>query len=200
MKKGHLRIGTLYDFRDEERLGSEIGDKDEGTKTLTTDGYHLIDTKNSNTIPRWLEGYLDGAFKPVGDDARLQIHAQGGVRLRLTVRDRYVFCASFEFDSALIKNGEYDTCIEIFDPKSFFYTLSKKLKYNASYLAMGNCLYKPRIILGEQDQGQDPSFIKEDRYSYQKEFRAIWSANNSSIEPLFIEAKLARRFCRYKNT
>ncbi len=34
---GHLRIGTLRDFQNEEEYGTEIGDSGEGTKTLYED-------------------------------------------------------------------------------------------------------------------------------------------------------------------
>lgn len=150
MNHGLIRIGTLYDFRKEEKHGSEIGDKDEGTKTLATDGYHFLDTADKNTIPNWYEHQFSDSFK-LEEGARLQIHARDGVRLRLTVPDRYVFCASYEFDGGLIKNGEYDACIKIHNSVGFFDALSNKIKNRGAFLGMGKCTYRPRIILGEED-------------------------------------------------
>ena len=63
LRDGLIRIGTLYDFRDEEQHGSEIGDKDEGTKTLTTDGYHYLDTADKSTIPSWYFEHFSNSFK-----------------------------------------------------------------------------------------------------------------------------------------
>jgi hypothetical protein len=194
LKDGLIRIGTLYDFRDVEKHGAEIGDVDEGTKTLTTDGYHFIDTANQNTIPDWYRECFESSFK-VKDGGRLQIHAGKGVRLRLTVPDRYVFCASYEFDGGLIENGEYDACLKIINPMAFFLALSQKLKHRASWIGYGKCVYRPRIVLGDQDHGIEPSLIKEERYEYQKEIRAIWEARSETIEPIIIKAKKARFYC-----
>jgi hypothetical protein len=195
---GLIRIGTLYDFRQEEKHGTEIGDKDEGTKTLTTDGYHFIDTASPSTIPSWFSTNFSESFN-LRDGARLQIHARDGVRLRLTVPDRYVFCASREFDGALISKCEYECCIRINNPLGFFGALSRKLKHKATLLGVGVCTYRPRLILGHEDSGFEPSLIKEERYKYQNEVRAVWSANQSDITPVIIKAKKARHFCEIQD-
>ncbi len=196
-KHGELRIGTLYDFRNEEKHGSEIGDKDEGTKTLTTDGYHFIDTADSSTIPSWYAKGFNDSFKLV-DAARLQIHARDGVRVRLTIPDRYVFCMSDDYDSGLIENGGYSACIRIHNPGDFFAALSKEMRRKANWLGWGKCRYRPRLILGDHDDELEPALIKEERYSYQKEVRAIWAArqdNQDNIEPFILKVKKARYYC-----
>ena len=194
LKDGLIRIGTLYDFRDIEKHGDEIGDKDEGTKTLTTDGYHFIDSENIDTIPAWYREHFENTFK-LNEGASLQIHARDGVRVRLTVPDRYVFCASYDFDGSLIENGEYDACLKIVNPLAYFSAISQKLKNRATWLGYGRCRYRSRIILGHQDHGIEPSLIKENRYEYQKEVRAIWESRNEEIEPIIIKAKKLRYHC-----
>lgn len=197
-KEGLIRIGTLYDFRQEEKHGEEIGDKDEGTKTLTTDDYHVIDTSHPETIPAWLGADFAKAFK-LQDGARLQIHARDGVHLRLTAPDQYVFCASHELDGALIRNGEYECCVKISNPLGFFGALTQKLKHKATWLGIGMCIYRPRLILGHEDIGLEPSLIKEERYAHQKEVRGIWEACSEEISPIIIKAKKARHFCEIIN-
>lgn len=195
-KEGLIRIGTLYDFRKEEKHGTEIGDKDEGTKTLTTEGYHLVDTADPNTIPSWLNEHFFSNIK-LQEGARLQLHAKDGVRLRLTVPDRYVFCASYEVDDALIKNGEYECCVKINNPQGFFGALSQKLKYKAKWLGYGKCVYRPRLMLGHEDVGLEPALIKENRHAYQKEIRGLWAPAAAEIVPMIIKAKKARFYCEF---
>jgi len=194
MKDGTIRVGTLYDFRNEEKHGAEIGDKDEGTKTLTTDGYHCLDTVDPNTFPPWYKKHFEESIKVQGG-GRLQFHARDGFRLKLTVPDRFVFCASHEFDGALIENGEYDACLKINYPLEFFNSLTNKMKHKAAWLGMGYCTYRPRLILGENDMGHEPSLIKEERYAYQKEVRSAWEASSDEIHPFILKAKKARKYC-----
>lgn len=195
MEKGEIRIGTLYDFRDVERLGPEIGDKDEGTKTLTADGFQKLDTGTPETIANWLKDSLNNSIR-TNSDGRLVICAGSGIRSKLSVPDRYVYCSSYEFDAALISNGEYDACLEIFNPEAFITAISNKLKNRGHFLASRQCTYKTRLIPGDMDTGFDPSFLKEERHSYQKEMRSVWIPYRDKISPINIYAKKAKFHCR----
>ena len=194
-KNGTIRIGTLYDFREIEKHGPEIGDIDEGTKTLTTDGYHMIDTADPSTLPSWLEESFQNTFKLKSESGQLIIHARDGIRVRLTVPDRFVFSVSDKFDEKLMHEFGYDSCIKINDPKEFFTALTNKMKHMASWMMLDHCIYRSRIIIGEHDIGLEPSLIKEERYSYQKEVRAIWEGQREDIKPFILKAKKARFLC-----
>jgi hypothetical protein len=62
MHDGLIRIGTLYDFRNLEKHGSDIGDTGEGTKTLSTDGYHFLDTDALESISCWYKDHFENTF------------------------------------------------------------------------------------------------------------------------------------------
>jgi len=52
LEYSHIRIGTLSSFRSEESLGSQIGDRDEGTKTISKWIPEPLDISNpSNRSP-----------------------------------------------------------------------------------------------------------------------------------------------------
>lgn len=192
---GEMRIGTLYDFRKEERYGSVVGDSDEGTKILTTDGYHFLDTNDSATIPDWFKSHFEKSIR-IAPGGSLTIHARAGVRTRLTAPDRYVYCVSTEFDKGILLNGEYDCCIQIVDSERFFEEITIRLSRFAVWLEFSPCVYRSRLVLGDKDDGLDPALIKGKRYTYQREARAIWEAAvDGPLSPVIIRAKRARKCC-----
>ena len=89
----------------------------------------------------------------------------------------------------------YDACIKITNPRGFFTALTNKMTHRAKWLTLDRCTYRPRIIIGDHDTGLEPSLIKEERYAYQKEVRAIWEAHDQDISPFILKAKKARFYC-----
>lgn len=200
-KNGNIRIGTLYDFRDVEKHGAEIGDLDEGTKTLTTGGYHMLDTADPSTIPSWYAPHFQKSFIPDGPDARLVMHAGGsGISVKLTVPNRYVFCTTEGIDAVVWKQPGYDACIKINSPSGFFKALTNKLKHKAHWITLDRCVYRSRTVIGEHDDQLEPALIKEQRHAEQREVRAIWEAVDHEINPFILKVKKARHFCELLTT
>jgi hypothetical protein len=193
LRHGELRIGTLYDFRDEERLGPDIGDRVEGMKFVSRRGFTELDTGNPDSIPHFLKQRIN-----VTPPNRLRITVLDGIGGKLEDPDSYVLCAAEVFDPGLMRRLGCDTCIEILNPDEFFRALSMKLRNVAnSFWGAAKVMYRPREMAVHEDTGIPPTFIKAERYAYQREIRGMWPAKTSStIKPVIIHAKKAARCCR----
>lgn len=190
---GEIRLGTLYTFRDEERLGSEIGDREEGAITLKKSGFTIIDTKFENSVPPFLKAGIS-----VSGSARLQIVARDGVGRREEDPDCWIYCASERYDPEQMRSLGYDVCVEIFDVEQFFFAISRKFWHRASvFWGAAKCVYRDRSIEHTDYDGTPPAFVKAPKYASQAEVRAIWLPNEGErVTPVTVRARRAVRFCR----
>jgi hypothetical protein len=169
---GVVQIGTLLGFRDEEKYGEEIGDKEEGSFTEFS--------------------LLDGELKP--EEMNEVQKAVVGVGNRATFSnciaavkrespDLYIYSTSKVFSLNLMRTiskdyaEKYDACVKITNPTKFFELISEKIKELAKYEAILPCVYMEKHIHHEKAKPH-PALIKAKKYSYQDEFRTIWSSNS----------------------
>ncbi|HCG8492895.1 hypothetical protein HJ097_14955 [Vibrio parahaemolyticus] len=188
VEQGSLRIGTLYEFRDEEKHGKEIGDFQEGTKST----YMEVGEANWNTNN---QPEFSKSFFKLSDGATLKI---SGITLEKPQNspDFYIYCTTYEFDESAMRDFGYDACVVIEQPERFFNCISKALKHKSSYEGSYNCVYQPRRMAHELDMGVHPALIKESAYSYQKEVRSIWRPDSATIKPKIIKSNKIKKYCR----
>ncbi|MEZ8470771.1 hypothetical protein AB6D20_007280 [Vibrio splendidus] len=188
LEQGSLRIGTLYEFRDEEKHGKEVGDNKEGTKSA----YMEVDNEqwSPSNQPEFSKSFFN-----LGTNGSINI---SGVTLERPQNspDFYIYCTTYEFDESAMRDFGYDTCIEIEQPEKFFKCISKSLKHKANYQGSHRCKYQPRRLPHNLDSGVHPSLVKEVEYAYQKEVRSIWVPTKQNIEPIIIKAKNIQKYCR----
>ena len=194
---GIIRIGTLYEFRNVELHGAEIGDASEGRKDVYSNKLNYIDTADPEGIPYWMKQRI-GMSSP-GENCRLQIHARDGMSGRYFEPDSYLYCMTDIYDEFAMLSMGYNCCIEVFDVESFCRALSNKLSHKAEFWGSAKCHYKDRKV-DERDDDIPASFIKEEEYAHQREVRTLWIPNESKeISPVILKAKKAARYCRMVN-
>ena len=111
MRQGILRVGTLYDYRQDEKYGTARGDKDEGV--ISTYSADTMELWRRETIPDFLRKHIKGKGK---------YWKIKGIEFSETKTspDYYVFCVSEEYNHNLMIEFNCDSCIQIDDPVGFF--------------------------------------------------------------------------------
>jgi hypothetical protein len=178
---GEIRLGTLYTYRNEEELGPEVGDRDEGTLNLKKSGFTVVDTVDPRTIPAFFRNGLS-----VGSGARLQIIARDGIGRQFEDPDCWVYCTSKYFDRDQMNSMGYDTCVEIFDIEPFFFAVSREIQLRIrSFWGAAECVYRDRTVEHTAYDGIPPAFIKHPRFRGQTEVRALWIPKDGEhVEPV----------------
>lgn len=188
LEKGKLRIGTLYEFRDIEKHGIEIGDSSEGKKST------YMEIENETWTPKNQPEYAKDFFD-LGGTASLTIQ---GIILEKPVKspDYFIYSTTEVFDENALNDFGYDTCVAIEDPEKFFAAISKTLRHKGDFEGIFRCQYHHRRLPFDQDRGIHPAIIKSPDYEKQKEVRTLWKPKKKSIQPLIIECRKASKYCR----
>jgi len=188
IKRGKLRIGTLYGYRDIEKHGTKVGDADEGKKSLymkvgpeqwTADNQREF-TKGSIKIANGISVHMENVSFQKSESST----------------DYYVYCATEEFDENALKDFGYDACVVIEKPDRFFAAISRTLRHKCTFEGVFHCQYVPRKVEHNKDHGIHPAIIKDPSYKDQKEVRALWKPFKRSISPLVIDCRDATKYCR----
>lgn len=194
LSKGEVRIGVLSVYRDTERYGEEIGDPDEGTRVLW-EAPDVVDSESP-------EPSLAKQVLRIGPGRHIQFH---GVRFehRQLSPDYYVLCFSGEFSEEAMRkmNPAYDACVRIDNPRAFLHAVTAELhRFRISSKLVGAqwCVYRDREIHVSEEAAKVPvALIKDSRYAYQREVRAVWEPRRREV-PLMarnVYSLAAARFC-----
>ena len=188
LKRGKLRIGTLYEFRDIEKHGAEIGDSLEGQKSTFMEIEKEI--WNPNNQPKFTKDFFN-----LGENSSLTIQ---GITLEKSISspNYYIYSTTEVFDKSILSDFGYDSCIIIENPKKFFAAISRTLRYKGDFEGIFKCQYYPRKLPHDRDHGIHPVIIKSPEYAKQKEVRTLWKPKKTSIQPLIIECHKASKYCR----
>lgn len=199
-KTGKIRLNFLNDYK-EEKYGYERGDNSEGylNEVLTIDNY----TGSSNENPLFFnklsqlglscQNCNNISFKNV----TLENH--------YLTNNYYVMCCSLDKNISLSKEFGKGILV-INDLERFLKEINKIMKrkgYNP--FSMGPCIYvnKKQIIQNEKNffiNLPNPAFLKEKKYSYQKEYRILWKPqkeNDIINKPIDIICKTALKYCDF---
>ena len=92
---------------------------------------------------------------------------------------------------------EYDACVKIHNPEKFFKAASDSFKEYGNFKALDLCAYINRSIHhSKPNPDTHPVFIKEPKYKYQEEIRAVWSPNNiDKINSKILEVPELSKYC-----
>ncbi len=185
---GNLLIGTLYDFRDLERHGQDIGDVGEGRITR----FENIDEARGSDLSDFAKQSMT-----VQDDTLL-VGVQ--VNQELNSPDYYIYSISAS-DSVKIAqqiDPDYDACIVIEDPLSFFEAIAGSM----------GCRIKDKWFVYKVHYGDKrvehrqsvihPATLKSTEYSYQREFRMIMEPTAPKIKPIILNLPEAIPYCSGK--
>ena len=191
MQKGQCRVGTLLEYRDTERHGSEVGDSDEGTKTTYSDD-SFIDWTKTETVPDLVRKFVKVApgRNPVFKNVRFNRNE--------TSPDCYVFSVTELLNPDAMREFGYDTAVKIITPNPFFKALTRCLMNERSIkpgFTFSKCVYTERAQHYSRENSIHPAFIKSPRYKYQQEVRAIWIPTETPIQPVVLECPQLRECC-----
>jgi hypothetical protein len=169
LRDGVFLIGTLYDFRDQEKHGDRIGDSDEGVLTVTERNTFAQTEQilQSEIMSKFIDASPDSTVTVIGGTFTFEGHFQ----------DAYVYCMSAMADRALLNEFKADTCVRIERADYFVSELAKCLKYQGygtGQLIAGACAYATREIAHDAPNRPHPALLKAQRFSSQREVRAVF--------------------------
>jgi hypothetical protein len=204
LTKGEIRIGTFSGFRKVEDLAEDIGDSEEG-KRLLWQRPDIVDTSRPETMERIPKNAV-----VVSGGGRAVFHGTRFEDMRITV-DYYMLSLSTEFSEEAMRkmDPEYDTCVRIDDPRSFFTELTRTLHragISSKLLGVEPCVYRDRTIhISDPDAKVSVQLLKDPRYAYQNEVRAIWEPRrrespSTTLTALNVLSPEAARFCSSVDT
>lgn len=181
LRRGSLRIGSLYDFRQVEAHDSARGDANEGR----------FDYVHRSAFPELIT--LDNASQPLRqwiEQAGAPIQSKGGsITAQGSHPDCFVFCVSATPTGGTPAYGSNG--VRIADSIGFFSELTRHLAKRRRLLKEPHgfaapCLYQEREAvsrtLGEY-QEVPIAFIKPPGKASEREVRAVWFPASHAIEP-----------------
>lgn len=185
--KGELKIGTLYDFRDQEKYGDARGDEGEGTKEeYDKIDYMEIENAKSNSLDT-----LANEFIKIKEGVTGTTLSNVEFRKKYNSPNYYIFRMSGEFDEKLYEKFQSDVCVKIKSPYKFIHSISIELRrHNADYVDLLKCIYTDREKEYDKRDDCHPALIKPVIHKVDKEVRSLWKSktlDHNELEPLFIK-------------
>lgn len=187
--RGSIRIGTLFDFRNQQAHRYSIGDWQEGDPHALAIFDHLELRPGEPPPP-----FLGGVFEP--DPGGPTTFEQLVVEKRGTDQDFFVVCVSAEYSTTLLTQAGYDACVRINNPRGFFQALTNAIEDRVSEWSVHPCTYGVRH--GPYGPAHDTPtvWVKDARFGGQSEVRAVWTPKAYPIQPFSIEIPDIRPFLR----
>ena len=194
VNSGSIKIGTLYSYRDDEALGNEIGDSNEG---VAFEYSHDKEAKRGDQL-----NPLERTAIKVGPG---MVVANNYIERRHISPNYYIFCASLSNEPSIsdklnrdYPEDKYDACVEITNLKNFVSEVSTAFSDKAQFVGCLQCVYINRKYHYTKTVPH-PAVIKDSRYSYQKEVRLIWKPKDKlkHIEPEYFTIKSIKTNCQF---
>ena len=200
LENGSVRLGTLYDYRDLEKHGPEVGDENEG-KVGVNSRVLSWDSSNPSLTPQHQDEFVQGnalvfkegssvRFPPGGTIAfgKENISMQNvDLRSERSVQNMLVFSMTAEASAEHCARAGYDACYEISDVEAFLRCISEAVDTN--FFEGSNVVYRDRELHYDEAARRNPAFIKEPIYAYQKELRGIWGPVEPHAAAVIVESK-----------
>lgn len=191
LSSGGLRLGTLFDWRKNEKHGELVYDECEGYIQLKGDivfyDYRFIeDQRHIGTVN----------VQSVGEN---QVrHFKNEV---LHTCDMYSFSCSMNYSEMDHRRWYelegYDACYVIHSPRLFFRAISKELM-DANFRLQAPVIYFDNSASKNVFEGFfHPALLKNINFQDQNEFRGLWKPfdTESDISPRIIERSDAHKYC-----
>ena len=195
---GELRIGTLFEYRKQEVHGTEIGDYGEGIKS--TDCVDSISSATQLMSHQFISSFFTG----VTPESNIVINASFS-RVEQS-NDLYIYSMADQLVPEAAQELGYDTYIKIKEPNIYLSCIDERLRQVASIsqgFGLHKCIYLSRGQLYSSEHGvfpvpghqAHPAVIKDPKYAYQSEVRAMWSPVAGSIEPIILNCPDVLQYC-----
>ena len=200
LETGSLRIGTLYDYNNERKYGSKIGDTKDGIKNFTGQ----ID----QDIRKVREDNVHPALCPL-------VHLGAGCE-NVSIRNCHVrnakvrspnvfiFSMAHTYSKELHKEwmnddkAKYNACYEIFDADGLMEAITYKINEFCEYKGLIEVIYRNTVDTKSNEAWLHPAMFKADEsYRHQCEVRAIWTpAQEISADHIMVKIKNPQAYCR----
>lgn len=198
-KTGKMRINFLNDY-EEKKHGKERGDDSEGKlrEILSIENYNGSTSRNPLFFNKLRTLGID-----INNCSNITMK-NVTLETQHIVNNYFVMCSCKEKDLALSKKfGKGILVINNFE--HFLKEVNKiMIRKGHSYFRHDFCKYVPKreIIQNENyflPSLPHPAFLKEERYSYQKEHRILWMPKDNFIikTPIDIVCKKAFKYCDF---
>lgn len=196
-KKGSLRLGTIYSFKDTVEHGQNIGDESEGKHEVIRSLDEPVTLSKDKPEP-----IVSEIFK-VSGDGKVHVENIAFVVPRRSP-DAFIFSTCYLFSDSLFKRWfdeeKYDACYEIFDVKGFYRSISEAVNSSARFWGNGNVEYiDDPIDYSLPAANLNPALTKQrEKYGWQMENRAIWVPRGpcGPLKPWVKEVPPAPKYCR----
>jgi hypothetical protein len=193
LEKGAIRIGTLHEFRGEEDHGNEIGDAEEGIVSAYSND-PMVDLQRPETVSPIVRQVL--GLSPDGPAPAYEFH-DIEFESRTDSPNCWIYCTSRDFDERAMKRMKRDTCIIINSPEQFYRAVLAELRSRDLIRSgsLGPCIYLDRKQHYTRLPPVHPALIKDPKYEYQNEARAIWLPRSLPIKHLDLVCLAAVESC-----
>lgn len=192
VERGSVRIGTLFDWRKQEKYGEMAADQSEG---ITQTPFNIIfyDHRFINAMQIDSRVWVDG-------DKPSQIrHFKNEV---LRTPNLYTFSTSATYSEEIHKkwfeSEGYDACYRINSTRLFSKAISRRLA-SSTLLLFEPVLYFDELQTNQELNGTfHPAMLKKiNTFGGQHEVRGLWQSHdtNSPIEPVVIGESDAWKYC-----
>ncbi len=188
--KGKIKIGTLFGYRNIEQHKLDIGDNEEGilTRVNTVNGTF----NNQNELNR--EWGMRDVITIEGENRNTQFINCTFAKSESS-EDLFVLCFSKTRNDKDMNDIGYDACFEITNPNAFLCKISAALNTLAEYKGLHSVSYGDRTIHYTQSPKSHPALLKEARFEYQNEARAIWiPKKNMLLDAKFVQCSKATKY------
>jgi hypothetical protein len=181
MENGTIRVGTLWEYQNEERHGTQVGDEGEGRLAQYDDRQLVLsdDPTTQSAITKQVFN-LEGATGAVIQGITMAVEE--------TVDNLHVYSLSGQFDRASFAefaDSRYEICLRIDNPSGFVSVLDAAMKrrFEADNYTVLPCVYGNRVVHYRDGQKIHPVQLKPIRLAHQHEVRVIWRAPRGLPEP-----------------
>lgn len=200
IRHGAIKIGTLYEYRKTENYNPAIADADEGSfyTEFELPGGGEVDLGRTTPEADFFRKHL---LRPDQQFSNVKMVLADGARIisRSNSEDLYVFCCSAQFSASTMAEFGCDACIEISNAHAFVNAVSHAIRHKASLLGFGQVHYLSKTTHYRTPHQLHPAVMKDQKYAYQCEWRALWAPTTPIVGPLFIRARRAASYCtRYQ--
>ncbi|HCM9267567.1 TPA: hypothetical protein N5L33_001156 [Enterobacter cloacae subsp. cloacae] len=195
LKNGTLRIGTLYNFQEYEKFNAAIADKHEGCHFPIMEIEGTIFGRELSVAQK---EFLGDGFTVAPDISITGLR----VEKRIYTNNSYIFCLTTEPSKKAMEEFECDVCLEITNPNALFRAITRKMRDKTDRLEWhGSITYMNKSYPFHKEVHEHPATTKDEKYLYQKEYRAIWLpkksiSSDAQISPLFVRVPKIIKYCR----
>lgn len=185
-KPWSFRLGTLYDYRREEELGSQIGDKSEGSHHLKYNSeFEISDEfmadlgKNQHFSFAWAKGENEGHHF-----------------CAITSSNLLVYSAVEHRDDELYNSfAESNCCVAINDFELFAINIISNIRLPIINWKIARCTYGPKNWVDTLGPIPSIAFAKDEAYKHQSEVRLCIEVAADVVTPLIVNGNKFWKYC-----